>query len=105
MVTRAISNSFQAARSKNWPKLYWAIDIHGTLLHPTYQAGIISTEFYPHARAVMRLLSERTDIVLILYTCSYPEEIAQYVEYFKDHGIHFDYVNENPEVCAGAYGH
>lgn len=105
MITKAITNCLQHASIKGWAKTYWAFDIHGTMLYPTFQSGVLSTRFYPYVQEVMQLLSKRSDIVLILYTCSYPHEIVEYLKYFERHGIHFEYVNENPDVCAGAYGH
>jgi hypothetical protein len=105
MITKAIKNCLSIAKQKGWKKTYWAFDIHGTMLRPTFKSGVVSTEFYPYAREVMQLLSLKKDIVRVLYTCSYPHEIEQYIEYFKKHGIYFDYINENPDVCAGAYGH
>ncbi|NOT75066.1 MAG: hypothetical protein HOP08_09075 [Cyclobacteriaceae bacterium] len=105
MITRAIENCVRHAKARGWAKTYWAFDIHGTMLKPTYTANEISKEFYPMAKEVMQLLSKRTDIVRILYTCSYPHEIEQYLEYFTKHDIHFDYVNCNPEVADGAYGY
>ncbi|MOA37506.1 hypothetical protein D3C78_1591030 [compost metagenome] len=41
---------------------------------------------------------------MILYTCSYPHEIEQYLKFFKEQGIHFRFVNQNPEVVNEAYG-
>jgi len=105
MITRAIENCINNARGKHWEKVYWAFDIHGTILKPTFQKGVLSTEFYPHAEETMRYISQRKNVVRILYTCSYPQEIVEYLKLFEDHKIHFDYVNENPDVCAGAYGH
>src|SRR6187549_1025768 len=102
MITRAIKNCFKHATLRGWDKTYWAFDIHGTILKPTFKTGVVSTEFYPYAKEVMQILTKQKNIVSILYTCSYPDEIVQYVKYFKGHDIHFDYVNENPDVCAGA---
>lgn len=93
------------AHQKKWNKTYWAFDIHGTILKPTFQTGVMSTEFYPFAKEAMQVITRREDIVRVLYTCSYPEEIVEYVKFFKSHGIHFDHVNKNPDVCAGAYGY
>lgn len=104
MITRAIENCFRLAAQKGWYETYWAFDIHGTMLRPNYQAGRIANEFYPGACEVMQQLSRRTDIVRILYTCSYPHEITQYLEFFRQHDIHFHFVNENPSVACGAYG-
>jgi hypothetical protein len=105
MITKAIQNCLRNAKAKAWEKTYWAFDVHGTILYPTFKAGVVSTEFYPHAKEVMQLLSKRSDVVMVLYTCSYPHEIEHYIEHFRKHDIHFHYVNENPDVCAGAYGH
>ncbi len=105
MITHTISNCIANARTKGWDKTYWAFDIHGTILKPTYESGKTSTEFYPYAKEVMQLLSRQRNVVRILYTCSYPQEIEQYLKFFEGHGIRLDYVNDNPEVCAGAYGH
>lgn len=105
MITRAIENAFRHKKDRGWPKTYWAFDIHGTILKPNHRRDVISTEFYPCAIEVMQLLSKRTDIVRILYTCSYPHEIDQYLELFRANGIHFHYVNSNPEVADGGYGY
>lgn len=105
MITRAIKNCFENAKRKGWDKTYWAFDIHGTMLKPTFKTGVVSTEFYPYALEVMQILSRQKDIVRILYTCSYPEEIVQYLKYFEANEVNFQYVNENPDVCTGAYGH
>lgn len=105
MITRAIENAFKHKEQRGWAKTYWAFDIHGTILKPNHRRDVISTEFYPHAIEVMQMLSKRTDIVRILYTCSYPHEIKQYLKLFSDHGINFHYVNANPEVADGGYGY
>lgn len=104
MITRAIENAFAHKKSRGWAKTYWAFDIHGTILKPNFRRDLISTEFYPHAIEVMQSLSKRTDIVRIMYTCSYPHEITQYLKLFSDQDIHFHYVNRNPEVADGGYG-
>lgn len=105
MIVHAIENCLHKAHEKKWSKTYWAFDIHGTILKPTFKKNEISMEFYPHAKEVLQTLSNRQDIVRILYTCSYGHEIEQYLAYFKANQIHFDYVNENPEIADGAYGY
>ncbi|MBL7834589.1 MAG: hypothetical protein JNK18_11575 [Cyclobacteriaceae bacterium] len=105
MITRAIKICFRLAKEKGWTKTYWAFDIHGTILKPTFQKGVISTEFYPNAKEVMQLLAKDKSIVKILYTCSYPHEIEEYITYFAEHDIHFDYVNSNADVTDGGYGY
>lgn len=105
MITRAIENCLRAAEVKHWSKTYWCFDIHSTILKPNYSRTQIATEFYPDAQAVLQYLSKRDDIVCILYTCSYPDKIQQYLRLFEQHNIFFKYVNENPEVTDGNYGY
>jgi hypothetical protein len=104
MILNAIRNAFATQQKRNWEKTYWAFDIHGTMILPNYQAGNIPTEFYPFAKETLQEISKRKDICLILYTCSHPHEIVDYLAYFKSLGIRFDYVNKNPEAENTAYG-
>ena len=107
MIEKAISRAFDKARSKKWNKTYWLVDVHETIINPNYNVDKIPTDFYPEAKGVLQLLSSRPDIVLILYTCSWPQEVEEYKSYFKTHGIHFDYKMKNPEVetVPGKYGY
>jgi hypothetical protein len=105
MIIDAINHCLAYAGMKGWRKTYWAIDIHGTILKPTYEKGVLSTEFYPIAKEVLQTLTKDPKVSLILYTCSYPEEISDYLRFFRSHGIRFNYVNENPEINEGAYGY
>lgn len=100
-----LTNHFDAMIKKKWDKTYWAIDIHGTIIRPNYEAGNIPNSFYPFAEECLEYLSDRKDIVLILYTCSHPNEIEEYLELFKSKNINFQYVNENPEVVTQKAGY
>lgn len=85
--------------------MYMAVDIHGTIVAPNYKAGDIPKEFYPGAKETLAALTADEETVLIMYTCSHPHEIEQYVQFFADHGIVFNYVNENPEVATDPNGY
>lgn len=104
MITRAIKNSFAHARQRQWEKTYWAFDLHNTIIKPNYSRVEIPREFYPMALEVMQLISSRKDVVRIMYTCSHPHEIQNYLDFFGENGIHFNYVNENPEIGSEGYG-
>ncbi|MFN8416993.1 MAG: hypothetical protein U0U66_11740 [Cytophagaceae bacterium] len=104
MILKAIEKAFHNAQTKNWERTYWAFDLHETILLPDWKAGSIPTEFYPMAKETMQLISKREDIVRIMYTCSHPIEINQYLEFFIKENIQFNYVNENPEVVNIKYG-
>jgi hypothetical protein len=98
-------NHFQHKVERGWDKTYWAFDIHGTILKPNYQFGNIPDEYYPFAKECLQLISELPDVCMILYTCSHPHEISQYLELFEKENIHFEYVNENPEVPTQVDGY
>lgn len=101
----AINQAYLDKERKSFEKIYVMVDLHGTIIKPNYQAGNIPTEFYDHAKETLQIMSKAKDICLIMYTCSHPHEIEQYLSLFKQNDIHFDYVNENPEVVTQADGY
>lgn len=105
MIIDSIKRAFEHKKLKGWDSTFWAIDIHDTMIKSNYKAGEIPTEFFPYAKYVMKKLSRNPDIKLILYTCSHPHEIEQYLKLFEENGIHFDYINENPEVKTDMNGY
>ena len=104
MLIDALINAYSTAKARDWNKLYWAVDLHSTCLIPNYEKGI-PTQFYLGAKETLKTMSERSDIVLIMYTCSHPGEIEEYLNMFSLFGINFKYVNINPEVPDNAYGY
>lgn len=103
-IIRAIQRMEKAKINRGWDTLYYYFDIHETILKADYRRHS-QKEFYPHAKEVLQYLSACDDIVLGLYTCSYPLEIERYIKFFKEHNIHFKYVNENPEAKNTKYGY
>jgi len=97
MVT-CIDKMFEHSFKKQWFETYWLIDIHNTILEPNYKKQQHQMKFYPYAKEVLQILSNRKDIKLIMFTSSYPEEIDFYSKEFEKFNIHFDYINENPEI-------
>jgi len=102
-----IKNMFKHAKKKEWFAVYFVIDIHGTISKPDYRKTSKEIIYYPYAKETLQLLSDREDIVLILFTSSYPEEIERYNEIFKKDNIIFKYINENPEISdtKGSFGY
>ena len=105
IVKSILTNHFTYKKERNWDKTYWAFDIHGTILKPNYQYGNTPDEFYPMAKETLQLISNLDDVCMFLYTCSHPHEIQEYLNLFEADGIHFDYVNENPEVPTQLNGY
>ena len=96
-ITKAFSAAFERKILKNWEKIYVAVDIHDTILKACYEEKE-EYDFFPHALQALRMLSERNDICMILWTACHPGPLADYLARFEEEGIHFDYVNCNPEV-------
>jgi len=91
-----IENSFQLIKDRNWEYFYVFVDVHGTILKPDY--GGLAKVYYPMAKEVLQKLSNDKRMKLVLYTCSYPNEIKEYLDIFEKDGIHFDEVNKNTDV-------
>jgi len=104
-VTKAIINAFAYKITRNWDTMYWAFDIHGTILRPNYTYGSTPDEFYPMAKETLQLISKLPDVVTFLYTCSHSNEVAEYVKLFENNNIHFKFINENPDVPTDINGY
>ena len=98
-------NHFELMKKRGWDKVYYAFDIHGTILPPNYTYGNTPKEFYPMAKETLQLISKLPDVCMYIYTCSHPNEVAEYVKLFEENDIHFEYVNENPEVPTDKNGY
>jgi hypothetical protein len=95
LINNILDNHFSNIKKKEWDYTYWAIDIHKTIVYPDYKVDSVPKKMYPNAEKVLKILTERDDIKLILYTCSHPNEIEEYLKHFKSLGIKFDYVNKS----------
>jgi len=45
MITTAIKSAFQKKKARNWEIIFFAIDIHDTIVKSNYEAGNIVTKF------------------------------------------------------------
>ena len=100
-----IKNHFEYKEKRGWEKTYWFFDIHGTILKPNYTYGNTPKDFYPYAKETLQFLSKLPDICMILYTCSHPHEIEEYIKLFEENDIKFQYVNDNPEIVTDVNGY
>jgi len=107
-----IKRAFDVAQKRNFKKLYYFFDIHETIIIPDW-SNTEPLRFYPYAKEALQLITSgkpitfgdfTVEIVNGLFTCSHPEEIEWYQGFFKEHDIHFKYVNENPEVVNTRLG-
>lgn len=102
-IIRAFDKAFEKKEKRNWDKIYVFIDIHETILYPTYVNGG-RKEFYPYAKETLIEMTKWDDISLGLYTCSHPQEIREYIEFFQSFGIFFEHINKNETEKSNVYG-
>ena len=84
-------------KDRNWDTLYWLIDVHDTIIKSTYEVDSEFTDTYPYCFAALKLLSERKDTRLILWTSSHKKYANSFMRDLKQYDINFDYFNRNPE--------
>lgn len=102
-----IEKMFVHAEKKQWYETYWFIDLHGVISIPDYRKKMKEINYYDYCKDTLQFISmNRPDIIMILFTSSYPDEIKKYMEQFEKDNIFFKYVNENPEIsdAKGAFG-
>lgn len=92
----AIFNALRKKEERGHPFLFWAIDLHGTLIPSSYNDKNIM-HLYPGAEKCLRLINLTPRHKIILYTCTYEDKTLEIVEWLRSLDIHIDYINENPE--------
>lgn len=97
MISRAIERAYQILRERKWDTVYWAVDLHGTVLKSNYEQGGYSF-ITQDAALTLRYLTRLPETKLILWSSVHDEEWDNVKAFFADNGIRVDYVNENPEV-------
>jgi hypothetical protein len=100
MIVDQMKKTWKLSRDRGWDKTYWFFDLHETILKPTWSVDDLPRTFYPKAKETLQLMSQMPDICMCLWTCSWPDEIVKYQEFFTNEGINFDYTQGNPEVVA-----
>lgn len=96
-IVSRIKSSFNLMKKRNWEKIYVAVDIHETVLVPSYY-NTEKFKYYPLAKKTLQMLSERKDVCLILWTSTWDDTAnVIYRGHFQRNNINFPYINENPE--------
>ena len=81
---------------------YILVDIHNTVFKPSFDKPE-EFEYFPLAKQCLQELSNNSKVKLIFWSGCYPDKIEMYLKHFEENGIHFDYVNENPECENSSY--
>jgi hypothetical protein len=92
-----IERAFSDKITRKWEKLFICVDLHDTVIQGKYSLNSTGAEYLPNAIKVLQNLSKRKDIVLILWTSSHVAPITKVLDKLEKQGVHFKYVNCNPE--------
>ena len=103
-IIKSIDREYKNMHNRGWDRIFLMFDLHGTIIKPNRTVGNTDLVYYPYAKETLQLISNRDDLDLNIYTCSHEHEIKAYQEKFKEDGIFFKYVNENPDVETSGYG-
>lgn len=95
-----IRNSFITKVEKGWSHLFICVDVHDTIIRSHDWNVHNIHEFHNGAEEVLKFLSSKRELILILNTCSHDDDIKLIIKWLRSHGIIFDFINENPMVCG-----
>jgi hypothetical protein len=96
MIHNAIKNAYEQFNLRGWDKIYFALDIHGTVADSDYKTS--SRELYRTAVEPLQVISNLPEVDIILFSCCYPADYDKYYELFDRNGILIKDFNKNSEV-------
>ena len=89
-----LEHTFEQKRLRRWEHIYWAIDLHDTVIEGKYNKFNSGAKIFPHAKEVLDYLYNSKVHRTILWTSSYSEPVKDILTRFD---LKFHYFNENPE--------
>lgn len=92
-----VESIFDKQKNGEFKTIYIMVDIHNTILKPSFNKDVENFEYFPFAKETLSLITSLPNVKLIMWTSSYDDKTEMYLKHFKDNGIVFDYVNSNPE--------
>jgi len=101
MILNAIIRAYQDKYKRNWDTIYFAIDLHGTIIKK-YTGDDIKV--YEKAAEALRFITVIPGIIPILYTSTSPDNLKPFYKWCSENGIIFKYLNENPECPSNKTG-
>jgi hypothetical protein len=91
---KIISDVLEQKKQRGWEKLYWAVDLHDTVITGKYNKFNHGSALLPGAKNVLDYLYNHESHRTILWTSSYKEAAMDACQLFD---LKFHYFNENPE--------
>lgn len=92
-----IRKTFQQKKERGWDRIYFAIDLHDTVIEGKYTKFNEGAQIFPYAREFFAWAAKREDVYLVLWTSSWNDAIQKTLPWLESEGIRFDAINENPD--------
>ena len=92
-----LERCFEEKKKRGWTRIYVCIDVHDVILEGKYNRFNEGAEYFPNALNVLRRWTEKKEICLILWSSSHNDAISKVYDNLAKEGVHFDYINSNPE--------
>ena len=99
----AIPRAYAIMKERNWDTVYWAVDLHGTVITSNYESGTY-TYINEEAKVALQAISALPETRLILWSSMNGFDQTNVMALFKSDGIHVDWFNENPAVESTGTG-
>lgn len=102
-IIRAVERAYKVTKERGWDTVYWAVDLHGTVLESNYEAGgyqFISQDVVDALRHISNLPETR----IILWSSVHEHEWPAVAAFIREASICVDFCNHNPEVANSTHG-
>ena len=94
-IFRAIEQAYDKTAERNWDRVYWALDLHGTCLKSTY-VPFTYEWLGDYTKSALQRLVAHPETHLILWSSVQEEEKPHILKFFEDAGIRISGFNSNP---------
>ena len=89
-----LTYTYEQKKIRKWDKIYWAIDLHDTIIEGKYNKLSQGASIFHYAKETLDYLYNSEFHRTILWTSSYPEAVNDILKRFD---LKFNYFNANPE--------
>lgn len=94
-IFRAIEAAYEKTAERNWDRVYWALDLHGTCIKSNYQKHTYDW-LGDYTKSALQRLVAHPETHLILWSSVHLDEKQHIIDYFEANGIRVSGFNTNP---------
>jgi hypothetical protein len=102
-IIRAIRRAYQVSAARKWDRIYWCVDLHGTVFHSSYDSNNIEWIDDGVIESLVEI-SSYPETRIILWSSVHEDDKSVARKMFEDQGIRVDYFNDNPDADNTATG-